>query len=1703
MKNNIEQTAENLFDKLRNRFSPIEIKDENQKSTLDPKDARYFIFDYVDLSTGNSFGNITISIAGKDLEFVYTKDITASMTDQEKTQWYKFLKNLRFFAMRELGAKKESGTFDVRDISKSGLQLKDLKHISTKSGMVSKDEVSMSESKLYGSRNRSYQKLDDVKIIAKHNKPIVDETIPGIRSRNVESFFIENNVGERFKLPEGTSINGARAYARHIKNGGQIFDDFGNHIGKIIKEMSDLKIFVRNMRGKTFEDFSTQQMVETAIDHYGKLHSDLFSLRHQRGYEQYKELWTPEVLEEENFDLNELKERFVKKIFDERLMNALPIVYREYSKKKVATEQEFESWANDVIAEYAKHPTDDMNKQDANHAEDIEEDQIDVNVKGPFSNSLRSVQRDSEDNAIDDDKENQSLAGVFRDQGFQFRFQDGIYYFESKDEIERAKDWIAYKFPKMEFPKMGIFDYGYGIHGSTTFDRELPGGKGVMEEVTNENLRKWFKEKWVRFGPDGKIRGQCARDDDSEGKPKCLPKAKAYALGKKKRATSAARKRREDPNSERKGPAKNVKTESGHTMNKDFDKFKQSLIKEGDVIRTKFSTKQSQKAKDIYQRQSDVADDIPVYDPKTGRSVLPKFAKGHEVPFQKFIAQSVSDRVTRILGITDDGKQIAVSTFGAPIEFVEQFVDALNRGGFSKVPIQKVPLGNMFKEEQAHGSPADRGSADAWYGRRARPHKVVDGQHIDITDRQDPEYQEYMDAYNKTRNDPMMRDVIDENEKGVTAEQLNIGDEVIITGPVKFNGNTGVIADFGRDKSFVVVDLYNYGKKSFHSSDVEENLYAGSEEEDEDLGYPNLQNVDNDVKETRHFRTDIKKSDVTEAQSIDYAVWSKKSPEDQVRLQKVYPNLKIKNKPRERSETASQPKKLTLADVWRKVETVVAQVYPNGDPIDWLTPWFAKHGIRDYKVGEILDRAARKHGYKSMYHYYDSMGELNEAKTLKKRVRVVKGRHAGKTGWIREIKLGAFKGAPKSYFVDLDDGTQENNVLGSALRLIRDEQGVVETSDYARRRKREEAIISGEKPPRKKQAPQTSDYARRRAQEKAKEQGVVESERFSEPPLGYRIVYRKSGAPVINTPIFDTREAAQKYLINKMSANHQNYQVSAFSDSLREESELTGVKLYNAIVRMLKATPGLKFSSKELDAGSFKAWYRRLDKIDLTTLIQQLKSIDPMVKFIKASAEEPWSIQGANFRLDGPDQNYRGDSGLFLEVYRAGPGGKLRRAGSDEPIAEGLIGKLAAAGALVTGLGMAGYYLDRTAPKVSIQGNMAYVVPEDHGKIPPNALTLKGDDGVTYRVWMSKRKEVFAYPLKDSQRTDEQGVAEGAPNFNREWDEATRYPEFVNLGKEKWIELVSKGKQVTVTRKNVNKINNTDAADPKSFKLLDTEKQKRALAQLANGDVEMPIVARYSDGYLELIGGNTRLTAQMAKDGQAKVWLFKVPEELTQGVAEGAEIVDQDSDLDQQVYTLMVDGDKVSFTYWDYEDNFQNPDIKEIYQQAREQLGKKLSPEQVKAVARAVFKSFEQGVAEGADWVTKADRVIAKAKKAHTENPTSETKAALSAAYAAKRKKQAEWAARKNKPTFSDKNWSPYNESQDVVEDYSSISLSEKQDACYNKVKSRYKVWPSAYASGALVQCRKKGAKNWGKNSTNESKIHQLIDNFKSNLSKY
>ena len=88
-------------------------------------------------------------------------------------------------------------------------------------------------------------------------------------------------------------------------------------------------------------------------------------------------------------------------------------------------------------------------------------------------------------------------------------------------------------------------------------------------EIVKEDLRKWFKDGgWNRYNTKGEKVGKCAREDkDGDGKadgpkPKCLPASKAASLGKKKVAAAVKRKRAEDPNPDRTGAAKNVKTES-------------------------------------------------------------------------------------------------------------------------------------------------------------------------------------------------------------------------------------------------------------------------------------------------------------------------------------------------------------------------------------------------------------------------------------------------------------------------------------------------------------------------------------------------------------------------------------------------------------------------------------------------------------------------------------------------------------------------------------------------------------------------------------------------------------------------------------------------------------------------------------------------------------------------------------------------------------------------------------------------------------------------------------------------------------------------------------------------------------------------------------------------------------------------------------
>ena len=74
-----------------------------------------------------------------------------------------------------------------------------------------------------------------------------------------------------------------------------------------------------------------------------------------------------------------------------------------------------------------------------------------------------------------------------------------------------------------------------------------------------DSLDKWFKEKWVRMSSSGEILGPCGDRAKNEGKPRCLPLAKAKALSKSQRASTVRKKRREDPSKNRRGSARMVR----------------------------------------------------------------------------------------------------------------------------------------------------------------------------------------------------------------------------------------------------------------------------------------------------------------------------------------------------------------------------------------------------------------------------------------------------------------------------------------------------------------------------------------------------------------------------------------------------------------------------------------------------------------------------------------------------------------------------------------------------------------------------------------------------------------------------------------------------------------------------------------------------------------------------------------------------------------------------------------------------------------------------------------------------------------------------------------------------------------------------------------------------------------------------------------
>ena len=96
------------------------------------------------------------------------------------------------------------------------------------------------ENRMFGTSRISYQNLGETRLIVKHNQPINPAVAAG-RSMHIESIYIENAQGERFKYPY-KHLNGARALAEHIKAGGNPYDTIGQHISGLSEELANAEL---------------------------------------------------------------------------------------------------------------------------------------------------------------------------------------------------------------------------------------------------------------------------------------------------------------------------------------------------------------------------------------------------------------------------------------------------------------------------------------------------------------------------------------------------------------------------------------------------------------------------------------------------------------------------------------------------------------------------------------------------------------------------------------------------------------------------------------------------------------------------------------------------------------------------------------------------------------------------------------------------------------------------------------------------------------------------------------------------------------------------------------------------------------------------------------------------------------------------------------------------------------------------------------------------------------------------------------------------------------------------------------------------------------------------------------------------------------------------------------------------------------------
>ena len=345
------KNSQDLFNKIRSQFTNIRLGDENGAATAEPESAVFFEFEFQEDS--DTFGSVSVSIAdGETMKVFYNRNLVDKIDEDSKGEWYAFLKELKDFAVEH------QLRFDVRDITKSNLSKQDYENLADTNKTVNTDGMSEELNRitklagvekapvaegLTGTSKSSFENLNKTRLIIRH-KGKVDETVPGARSRQIQSLYIENEEGERFKYPM-THLAGARAMQRHVSNGGRPHDEFGEHIVATSEDIAKLNSFSRYVTNKDQLNDNAGDIITQTKLKLENLRGYMKNIAKQSHYEAASNDFKTadeQVLDDET--VNKLREKFTMKNLDNRVEDALPLINRIMSELETTTEQPVEEF---------------------------------------------------------------------------------------------------------------------------------------------------------------------------------------------------------------------------------------------------------------------------------------------------------------------------------------------------------------------------------------------------------------------------------------------------------------------------------------------------------------------------------------------------------------------------------------------------------------------------------------------------------------------------------------------------------------------------------------------------------------------------------------------------------------------------------------------------------------------------------------------------------------------------------------------------------------------------------------------------------------------------------------------------------------------------------------------------------------------------------------------------------------------------------------------------------------------------------------------------------------------------------------------------------------------------------------------------------------------------------------------------------------